>query len=59
MTNSLPKMLTIREVAKTGVLPEHAVRIMVKKGEIPFIMCGTKALINFDKLIEKLNNLES
>lgn len=49
-----PRMLTIRETARTGVLPEHALRAGVKRGEIPHIMVGTKALINFDKLLKVL-----
>lgn len=56
MTNSLPKMLTIRETAKTGILPEHCIRQMVKKGEIPCVYAGSKALINFDRLVEFLND---
>lgn len=49
-----PRMLTIRETAQTGVLPEHALRAGVKRGEIPHIMCGTKCLINYDRLLQKL-----
>ena len=49
-----PKMLTIRQVAKTGILPEYAIRTMVKNGKAPFIMCGNRALINYDKLVRML-----
>ena len=27
--------MTIREVAKTGILSEHTIRLMVKAGEVP------------------------
>lgn len=54
-----PKMMTIREIAKTGILPEHALRLMLKAGQLPAIYIGKKALINYDKLCEQLNNLSS
>ena len=52
-----PKMMPIREIAKTGVLPEHALRLMVKNNQAPYIMVGKKALINYDKLIDLLQDL--
>ena len=53
-TITAPRMWTIRQVAKTGILPENALRQMVKNGTCPHIMVGNRALINFDKLIAKL-----
>ena len=52
-----PKMLTIREIAKLGVLPEHALRIMLKAGQLPALYVGKKALVNYDKLCDLLHNL--
>lgn len=52
--SSLPRMMTVKEVAKTKLLPEHAIRVMLKKGQIPAVYCGNKALINFDLLVEQL-----
>ena len=52
-----PRMMTIRQIAKTGLLPEHALRSMVKSGQAPHIMVGSKALINYDKLLEMLRQL--
>lgn len=54
---NLPKMMTIREVAKTGLLPEHALRLMWKQGKLPGITVGNKALINFDALVNQLHGL--
>ena len=54
---NIPHFMTIRETAKLGILPEYALRTMVKQKSIPFIMCGSKAMINVDALIELLNNL--
>lgn len=55
-TVATPRMMTIRQIAKTGVLPENAIRQMVRNGTIPYIKCGNKALINYDKLIKMLDD---
>ena len=54
---AFPRMLTIRQVAATGILPEHAIRTGVREGWIPHVQTGSRVLINLDKLIEKLNAL--
>ena len=54
--NSLPKMLTIRQVAKTGILSEYCLRLMEKQGRLPCIYSGKKCLVNLDRLIDQLNN---
>lgn len=59
MTNMQPNMMTIREIAKTGLLSEHALRIMLKNGKLPAIYIGKKAIINYDKLCEQLSALEA
>lgn len=53
----IPTMMTIRQVAKTGILPEAAIRRMVKDGTIPAIYSGSKAFINFDTLCNMLARL--
>ena len=57
MEDIFPRMLTIRQVAAKGVLSEHAIRLMVKSGQLPYIVIGTRVLINFDKLIDQLKQL--
>ena len=57
--NKIPRMMTVREIAKTGLLPEHALRLMLKEGKLPAIFVGKKALINYDNLCEKLSALEA
>ena len=54
-----PRMLTIRQVAATGLLPEHALRLMAKAGQLPSITVGEtkKILINYDRLVEQLQQL--
>lgn len=58
-TQTPPRMLTIRQVAQTGILPEHSLRLMAKAGQLPSITVGEtkKILINFDRLIEQLQQL--
>ena len=53
-----PTMLTVRETAKTGILPEHALRLLLKAGKLPVIYVGKKAYINFEKLCEQLSQLD-
>lgn len=54
-----PRMMTIREIARTGLMTEHALRLMLKAGKLPAIYIGKKALINYDKLCEQLSCLEA
>lgn len=57
--NKIPRMMTVREIAGTGLLPEHALRMMLKSGKLPAIFVGKKAFINYDNLCEKLSALEA
>ena len=54
-----PRMMSIREIAKTGLLPEHCLRLMAKAGQLPSITVGEtkKILINYDRLVEQLQQL--
>jgi hypothetical protein len=57
MRASTPKLMTIREIAKTGLMAEHALRLLLKQGKLPAIYIGTKALVNYDKLCAQLEEL--
>ena len=59
MIKEQPNMMTVREIARTGLLSEHALSIMLKAGKLPAIYIGNKALINYDKLCEQLSALEA
>lgn len=48
------RMMSIREVASTGIIPEHALRILVREKRIPFVKIGTKVLVNYEVLSELL-----
>lgn len=51
---SLPKILTIRQAAASSGIPEHAIRGMVKRHEIPIMQSGTRVYINLNKLREHI-----
>jgi hypothetical protein len=55
----MPRLMTIREIARTGILPEHALRVLLKQGKLPVIYIGKKALINYDRLCDQLSALSS
>jgi len=57
MKSETPNMMTVRQVAKTGILSEYALRAMLKEGKLPAIYVGNKALINYDMLCEQIKNL--
>lgn len=59
MMKEQPNMMTVREIARTGLLSEHTLRIMLKAGKLPAIFIGKKALINYDKLCEQLSALDA
>lgn len=57
MDNLRPEFMTIKEIAKTGILPETALRRMLKAGQLPAVYSGRKALINYTILCNYLNSL--
>ncbi len=56
--DNMPTMMTVRQVAKTGLLPENTLRVMLKRGELPAVFSGTTAYVNFDILCNQLRNLK-
>lgn len=56
--DGIPRMMTVRQIAREGVLTEHALRLLLKAGRLPAIYIGSKALINFDRLVEQLDGLK-
>ena len=55
----IPRMMTIRQVAKTGLLSEYALRQLCKQGKVPCITVGAgKVLINFDAFVQQLQQLK-
>lgn len=58
LTNRIPHMMTVRQVAKTGIISEYALRQLVKQGKVPCIALEHKVLINFDAFVEQLHQLK-
>lgn len=52
-----PKLMTVKQIAETGILSEYCLRRMLKAGQLPAIYSGKKALINYNALCEHLNSL--
>ena len=57
-TYNIPKMMTVRQVAATGLLPESAIRRLLREKKIAAVYSGNKAFINFDILCNMLANLQ-
>lgn len=57
METITPKFMTIKQIAQTGLLPETALRRMLKAGQLPAIYSGRKALVNYSTLCQYLNSL--
>ena len=49
---------TIKAAAKLGILPEHRMREMLKRGELPGIFHGNRFMVNLG-LLEQLIESES
>ena len=56
--NNIPRMMSVRQIAATGLINESALRRMLRAGQLPAIYSGKKALINFDILCNMLANLQ-
>lgn len=52
-----PTLMTVRQIARTGILPEHALRSLLKSGRITAVYVGRKAYINYDTLCQQLSRL--
>ena len=57
MENQTPRLMTVRQVAQTGILPEHALRTLLRSGKITAVYVGRKAFINYDTLCQQLSRL--
>ena len=53
----IPHLMSIREAASTGILPENAIRTLVRTGQIPVIRSGGRAYLNFENLCKQLSLL--
>ena len=51
----MPKFLTIRQTAATGLMTEHRLRILVAQGLCPGIRTGNRFMVNVTALAEQLD----
>ena len=56
--NPTPRMMSIRQIAQTGILSEHALRVLLKEGKLPAIRIGSRVIVNYDALSRQLDNLD-
>lgn len=49
------KFMTIREVARTGLISEHYLRLLEKQHRLPCVYSGKKCLVNYPLLVEQLD----
>lgn len=52
---TVPKMVTVNELAKLVNISTYAIRKLVKANKITYFKSGSKVLINFDRFIDFLN----
>jgi len=55
--NNVPKLMTIRQVAKTGLIPEKALRQLVKEGIVKVLYSGNRAFVNYQNVCKIVNHL--
>lgn len=49
---TVPKMVTVNELAKMVNISTYAIRRLVKANKITYFKSGSKVLINFDRFID-------
>lgn len=55
MNIDVPRFMSIREIAKTGLLSEYNLRLLEKQKKLPCVYVGRKCLVNFELLVDQLN----
>ena len=51
----MKKFMTIREVAQTGLISEHYLRLREKQHRLPCVYSGKKCMVNYPLLVEQLD----
>ncbi|MCL2198764.1 MAG: hypothetical protein FWB80_07560 [Defluviitaleaceae bacterium] len=54
--NNTLEILTARQVAKRGILPERAIRRLIAEGKIPVIKVGRTQYVNFSQMCADLQS---
>jgi excisionase family DNA binding protein len=53
-----PVILTVRQVAMRGILPERTIRRLIAEKKIPILRSGRTQYINYGRLLEALDSGE-
>ena len=53
-----PEMITVRQAASRGILPERALRRLIAEKKIPVIRSGRTQYINYGRLVDMLEKGE-
>ena len=53
-----PVMMTVRELSRATGVSEYTLRRLLKQGKLPALYAGSKALINYNKVLEILDTLK-
>jgi len=53
-----PEMLTVRQAAGRGILPERALRRLIAEKRIPVVCSGRTQYINYNRLMDMLDKGE-
>ena len=53
--SDIPRILTIRQTAKTGIASENTLRAWLRQGRLPGYYTGKHYRVNVDMLIEQIN----
>ncbi len=54
-SQAIPRMCSINEASERTGLPDKLIRQLIRSGKVPYIMSGTKYLVNMNRLIDYLN----
>lgn len=55
MNIDVPRFMSIREIANTGLLSEYNLRLLEKQKKLPCVYVGKKCLVNFELLVDQLS----
>ena len=58
-TFNTPRLMTVRQIARTGIISEGALRRMIKEGVVKPLYSGNRALLNFNMVCTTINNLNT
>jgi len=55
-TINKPVMMSARQIAKSGLLPQRTIYNLINTGRLPYIVSGRTKYVNYSALIQMLND---